>query len=1029
MTSTFKDKRSVTMATTAAVRTDPHPHGVHLSPLTNATDQHNSPLAHMELRGARHLIPERLPSARERRHRTVGLRVVDLHRDTVDTVHNLAAYLKRLDLSFLHLKSVPEELLENLATLERLDIDNNELTSDGFPDRFLDLESLIELSAHNNKLTYIPKVIRKLKTLHRLKISNNVLKKLDGIDRLKKLQMLILDSNQLTTLNKELFSAAKRMEIMHCASNKIEFIPSDIRHMRYLRDLNIACNKLTFIQPEVFTLPRLEVLNASGNAITRIPTVNARSRKRKLNSIDLSDNQLAKFPGQLMFMTDKLDLCQNKIKSIPLSLIDKLDQVPDLELHLEDNPMQTPPEEVCQCGLRSIRQYFMEIKSSMKIYQGLKVLVLGESNQGKTSLVQTLVDQQPRLTEDERTVGVDMFDYTIDMEEGNPLGKYLNLSLYDFSGNERYLLQHGFFIQQPALVLAVFNIAEYDDNNFRSLLGRWIDFIIAHSNRLVLLPVGTHADRLPKSKVQEVCQKVLPRIYGYIDSHRKSVEAEIKRIKSRPYISPALSEQLKLYINLTKLQTHVYDKVLAVSSAKFAGFADLLNAIQSMAEDDGIFPHVLREIPTLWGEVENFVDDRGYAMQIPMMEWDKYEEEVTRRFGMKHMIRSITNYLHDTGKLLWYYDHPILKNYVFLRPSWLADVVKTVFRHDVAELDYSVEESFKQMSVSQGKLEKMKKEIIEEGMVDVDYIKSLWSNYFPTDFNKPVYEVIEMLLEHFEIGYAEMEKPKRHRKASAASVSSQFSVRSADHGERRRVRTESAGSISKMSSTESHASVRFQLDKDQSHASKKKKSKTKAKSKATEEEKQDTPVSPTTPHKDDPPPRIAKLVIPWIRDVTQPWNFREEYKTYITNPSVAAVFRFPRFTPPGFFATLIVRAQKAQHGLSPLYQWRNGLYSRHEEREIRFYLLRIEHDDGANCLRVEVRHERNHSDQEQDGVEDGDVDAGGDVSGVNASEEDEDCEREEKHVEILWKLFLPYLRDVEELISKFSGMPIAVSRV
>jgi hypothetical protein len=32
---------------------------------------------------------------------------------------------------------------------------------------------------------------------------------------------------------------------------------------------------------------------------------------------------------------------------------------------------------------------------------------------------------------------------------------------------------------------------------------------------------------------------------------------------------------------------------------------------------------------------------------------------------------------------------------VFLRPSWLADLLKSLFRHDWTEADYTLEEAFK----------------------------------------------------------------------------------------------------------------------------------------------------------------------------------------------------------------------------------------------------------------------------------------------------------------------------------------------
>ena len=48
-----------------------------------------------------------------------------------------------------------------------------------------------------------------------------------------------------------------------------------------------------------------------------------------------------------------------------------------------------------------------------------------------------------------------------------------------------------------------------------------------------------------------------------------------------------------------------------------------------------------------------------------MVRWEKYEDEITRRFGMKHLIDQITQYLQETGKLIWFGDHPTLRLVTF----------------------------------------------------------------------------------------------------------------------------------------------------------------------------------------------------------------------------------------------------------------------------------------------------------------------------------------------------------------------------
>ena len=333
-----------------------------------------NPMAQVGFTGSRHLIPDRIPSARRVGEQTVCLRVIDLNEETVAQIARLSGSLRRLDMSALRLVRLNEDFVASLERLERLDLSHNRLNDEAFPANFQKLKHLHELNVHDNKLTALPKGVKRLKDLSRLKIGHNKLTATDGIERLKRLQILMLENNNIESVPREVFTNLRKLEIMHCAHNNIRDIPADIRFLRHLKDLDLAGNKLISLPPDLFLLPRLEVLNASNNKISRVPTINIKGRlNRKLVSIDLSDNTLVKFPEHLLFMTEKLDLCRNKIKSIPLSVLKKMDPGTEQELLISDNPLVNPPLDVADCGIRSIVQYFQEAKMDIKMYQGIKV--------------------------------------------------------------------------------------------------------------------------------------------------------------------------------------------------------------------------------------------------------------------------------------------------------------------------------------------------------------------------------------------------------------------------------------------------------------------------------------------------------------------------------------------------------------------------------------------------------------------------------------------------------------------------------
>ena len=303
------------------------------------------------LTGSRHLVTERLPSAR-REHPTT-LRVLELSEQAIASISNDSEHLRRLDLSQLRMNVLPEECLEQLIHLERLDISYNDLSEDGFPESLKNMENLLELAAEGNQISEIPSVVKRIRTLQRLKLARNKVKSITGIEKLRKLTIVILDNNEIETLQRDFYNSLKRLELFHCANNRIKELSSDIRNLRHLKDIDVSNNQLGTLPVELFLLPRIDIIIASNNNIIRLPSVVVKNKSRKkLSHIDLSGNSLVKFPDHLLTLTDRLDLSTNRIRSIPAKILKILDCDTIDELMLHDNPLISPPSDVCDCGIK-----------------------------------------------------------------------------------------------------------------------------------------------------------------------------------------------------------------------------------------------------------------------------------------------------------------------------------------------------------------------------------------------------------------------------------------------------------------------------------------------------------------------------------------------------------------------------------------------------------------------------------------------------------------------------------------------------
>ena len=88
-------------------------------------------------------------------------------------------------------------------------------------------------------------------------------------------------------------------------------------------------------------------------------------------------------------------------------------------------------------------------------------------------------------------------------------------------------------------------------------------------------------------------------------------------------------------------------------------------------------------------------------------------------------------------QVLWFSNVPTLKEMVFLRPSWLFDVLKQLFRHDLESATFTPDDSLKAIGFTPSKFERLKQDVLTDGVVDKELLKALLVSLIPADVNKP----------------------------------------------------------------------------------------------------------------------------------------------------------------------------------------------------------------------------------------------------------------------------------------------------
>ena len=269
-------------------------------------------MAHVGFEGSRHMHPERMPTPK--REKTTSLRLFDVTKDTIENIEKYSGDVKRLMIPGLKINILSDALIDNMVMLEKLDLCENQLGDGSLPESFKKLDNLIELNLNHNKFTKVPASVKRLKNLTRLNLSHNNLDSIKGIEKLRKMQILMVDHNNLGSVFKDV-SHMKKLEILDCSENRIREVGLDIRNLKHLKDLNISKNKITVLPTDLFQLPRLESLKASQNQISKVPVFSLNPQNSHcMTEVDLSGNNINKFPDHLLQITKKLDITSNKIR-------------------------------------------------------------------------------------------------------------------------------------------------------------------------------------------------------------------------------------------------------------------------------------------------------------------------------------------------------------------------------------------------------------------------------------------------------------------------------------------------------------------------------------------------------------------------------------------------------------------------------------------------------------------------------------------------------------------------------------------
>jgi hypothetical protein len=234
-------------------------------------------------------------------------------------------------------------------------------------------------------------------------------------------------------------------------------------------------------------------------------------------------------------------------------------------------------------------------------------------------------------------------------------------------------------------------------------------------------------------------------------------------IHSLPKISSSLSDRLKVYATLLNINIQI-ESCQSISSLTFQGFDDLNRTIQRCVLTQKIhFPNVDRILPTLWAETNQYIESLADSLPVPYLLWDYFTHRVTSRYGLPHLMNDIAMSLRDEGKILILNEIGTTDRVVFLRPSWLTDLLYNLFRCDIstAYLNYDQNDAFALNNLSESRFQVYKKEFLHYGLLHSDLLRSLWFSLL--DKKEYFHHLWLTLMRFLLIAYPKMNKGQLKR--------------------------------------------------------------------------------------------------------------------------------------------------------------------------------------------------------------------------------------------------------------------------
>ena len=423
-----------------------------------------------------------------------SLQKLNLQQTNITTLPPEIAYCQDLEEILLWgnvIESLPETLPEMLK-LKTLAVNYRSFCAG--VDSFAESEELLR----KGKLTseHIPLVVFELSTLEMLDLENTKINNIPDLST-NSLKEFYLSKNFLSKVPPGIFNL-HHLTVLDMSHNLLTVLPEDIGRVRSLLILRLNDNSIERIPVNIGLLHNLEELNFANNNVQYLPS--AIKGLQQLKALYIEKNNLSVLPDEICELEnlETLDITENRIKALPmkmhmlknLAVAHSYQKLSKHGLWVYKNPLMQPPPEIWKTERpEKIFEYLRKLAIiKTENLQRQKLMLFGETQSGKTSLVNAFIHRKSMMTKgsEDKTRAL---EHTIWKTENN-----VEFMIHDFGGDNAYKMIYPLFVDSKGLAVIVYNHGTYSDESHMDAIGQWLNYFNVFMPGVVVKLVGTHID-------------------------------------------------------------------------------------------------------------------------------------------------------------------------------------------------------------------------------------------------------------------------------------------------------------------------------------------------------------------------------------------------------------------------------------------------------------------------------------------------------------------------------------------------------